>query len=165
MCSEPQLCVRKTLLLSSTFFWIVQFFLYVGIIFYFHLKMNLRNILRNHSEMWWEDEQLRALQCSNSMKKTSFSYCPCFVWDVRVDFENTARAFVKWCRSINWEYLILNLFENTPLSAFLWMLGNGVSILSPNISLVSSGFYWGRWVFKCQFLHNFEFRFINWIPV
>lgn len=24
--------------------------------------MNLRNILRSHSEMWWEDEQLRALK-------------------------------------------------------------------------------------------------------
>ncbi len=41
----------------------------------------------------------------------------------------------KWCGSINREHLILNLFENTPLSAFVWMLGNGVSILSLQIYL------------------------------
>lgn len=51
--------------------------------------------------MWWKDEQLRALQTVfKKYKEYFFLLLYDFVWDMPIDFENTARAFVKWCKSI-----------------------------------------------------------------
>lgn len=62
LCVKLSYCLPHSSELCRFFLCFFFLFLHVGFIFYFHLKMNLRNILRSHGEMWWEDEQLRALK-------------------------------------------------------------------------------------------------------
>lgn len=80
-------------------------FLYVIFFFflYFHLKMNYRNILRNHSGMWWQDEQLRALQTVFKPYEESFfllvyAFCLgrlCGLWTYRQGFRNMVQKYSK----------------------------------------------------------------------
>lgn len=84
-------------------FWIVQFFI-CWIYFLFWFQNELKNYLSNHSETWWQDEQLRALQTVlKQYEEYSLEYSSptvCVLFGTCVHIKNTARPFVNWCRKI-----------------------------------------------------------------
>lgn len=90
-------CVPKALLLSSTFFWVFICWIY----FVFSSKNELKRYLK---ESQWDVMRRWAAKTQTVFRHNEehvfLLLYGCFVWDVCVDFENTARAFVKWCRSV-----------------------------------------------------------------